>query len=332
MPDSKDKIDILHKNLIQDGYELPDINAFRKSLSNPESIQTLHKNLIQDGYELPEINTFKKDLGFGVDFKTPKEEPMPEKPKSTSIFGEMPGPTRAVAEGTKGQNLKQQELVRVQVEEKQYEVYKKNKEERLKKVKSEALKNTTKKALEADKIDFIEGDSNWTSKQKEIEDHVSDGALSLTKDNQGNDVYKRSLGVWESLIQSGKKSFNDEKLSAIFSTGDINEKIKAADEWIANPEEEEGVPVGIAGSIGSFGGEVLEDVVKGIAGGAIGAKIGTAIEPGYGTAIGGIGGAFLAMAPSAMTKGFRNETLNRYKERLDKIESFDLSKKTKATN
>ena len=319
MPDNKDKINDLHGNLIKDGYELPDINTFKKDMSNPASLTKLRETLVKDGYDMPDINTFKRDMGFGVDFKTPKEEPMPEKPKSTSIFGEMPGPTKTVSESTKGQNLKQQELIRVQVEEKQYEVYKKNKEERLKKVKSEALKNTTKKALEADKINFVEGDSNWTSKQKEIEEHISDGALSLTKDNQGNDVYKRSLGLWESLIQSGKRSFNDEKLSAIFSTGDINEKIKAADELIANPEEEEGVPIGIPGSIGSFGGEVLEDVVKGIGGAALGAKVGTTIEPGYGTAIGGIAGAFLSMAPSAMTKKFRNEVINRYKERLDKI-------------
>jgi hypothetical protein len=106
MPDNKDKLKELHGNLIKDNYDLPKYDVFEKDMSDPKKLSELHDNLIKDDYDLPDINVFKRDMGFGVDFKAAKEEPMPEKPKSTSLFGEIPGPARAIAESTKGQNLK----------------------------------------------------------------------------------------------------------------------------------------------------------------------------------------------------------------------------------
>jgi hypothetical protein len=117
MPDNKDKLKELHGNLIKDNYDLPKYEVFEKDMSDIKKLSELRDNLIKDNYDLPDINTFKRDMGFGVDFKAPKYEEKIEKPKSTSIFGEMPGPTMAVSESTKGQNLKQQELIAQEVSE-----------------------------------------------------------------------------------------------------------------------------------------------------------------------------------------------------------------------
>lgn len=57
-------ITTLHDNLVKDGYELPDVGKFFKSLKDDKVRQTLHENLIKDGYELSDFNTFSSDLGY----------------------------------------------------------------------------------------------------------------------------------------------------------------------------------------------------------------------------------------------------------------------------
>lgn len=61
-----DKLESLYKTLVADGYELPDLETFRKDMSDPSRLAKLHANLSQNGYELPaSVEQFRADL-FGA--------------------------------------------------------------------------------------------------------------------------------------------------------------------------------------------------------------------------------------------------------------------------
>lgn len=63
MPDPS-KLDSLYGNLKKDGYDLPDIESFKKDMSDEGKISRLHSNLKNDGYELPDFATFQADMGL----------------------------------------------------------------------------------------------------------------------------------------------------------------------------------------------------------------------------------------------------------------------------
>jgi hypothetical protein len=58
------KIDSLYGNLKKDGYDLPDIESFKKDMSDESKLSKLHSNLHSDGYDLPDFATFQSDMGL----------------------------------------------------------------------------------------------------------------------------------------------------------------------------------------------------------------------------------------------------------------------------
>ncbi len=193
--------------------------------------------------------------------------------------------------------------------------------EKIKQSKDLALKNTTKKNIEAKGIKYTEGDSVWKKTQEEILKAVSNEDLVLTTDKDKNPVYKRSLGMWDSIVESAKTSYNDEKDGAIFENANIQEKIKIANKKLSDQTESFNAPSPYAGRVGEFLGENAIMLGQSAAGAKLGAIAGAELSGGnpYAAALGGAGGVFLALAPSAYAKGFTAETISRYNEGLQKV-------------
>tara|TARA_R110000868_G_scaffold167901_1_gene402447 strand:- start:1540 stop:1821 length:282 start_codon:yes stop_codon:yes gene_type:complete len=59
----EDKLQKLHSNLVKDGYDLPDYNAFKTDMQDANKLKTLHDNLLKDEYDLPDYDTFSSDMG-----------------------------------------------------------------------------------------------------------------------------------------------------------------------------------------------------------------------------------------------------------------------------
>jgi len=58
-----EELERLHSNLLDKGYDLPDINQFYIDMGDPSKRQKLHSNLVGKGYNLPDFNTFSIDMG-----------------------------------------------------------------------------------------------------------------------------------------------------------------------------------------------------------------------------------------------------------------------------
>lgn len=67
---AQDPIVSLYEN-IKESYDLPDLETFKKDLSDPENVSTLHGALVNDGFDMPDLDTFSMDLGVKK-----KEEPV----------------------------------------------------------------------------------------------------------------------------------------------------------------------------------------------------------------------------------------------------------------
>ena len=65
----QDNLSKLYTTVKKDGYNLPEYDAFKKDMSDPNKLRKLHDNLSKDGYELPEFDKFKSDMGLGGDVK-----------------------------------------------------------------------------------------------------------------------------------------------------------------------------------------------------------------------------------------------------------------------
>jgi len=301
MPDNKDKINDLHGNLIKDGYELPDINTFKKDMSNPASLTKLRETLVKDGYDMPDINTFKRDMGFGVDFKAPKYEEKIEKPKSTSIFGEMPGPTIAVSESTKGQNLKQQELIAQEVSQAP---------ERRKK----AVDTTLGMWANQNNVDI---NSPKAKKQRSIyeqgidskEFSVSYGekGLQLVRNVGAIDAYLSALKETNDVIKEydNVTKMSDEEASRYFTNKAQTQEIMPAR------------GTGILGAPAEFLGSATRMLTKQSLGSLLATGTALALAPetmgGSLAAIGMLGGT-IALAPDMMKQNYLSEFERRYQE------------------
>lgn len=60
-----DNLKTLHQNLLNDNYDLPDYDTFKKDMENEDKMHQLHENLLNDNYDLPDYDTFRKDMGYG---------------------------------------------------------------------------------------------------------------------------------------------------------------------------------------------------------------------------------------------------------------------------
>jgi hypothetical protein len=54
-------LDKLHNNL-KNEYDLPDLNTFKKDISNPTNLRKFYDTLKKDGYDLPNFDTFSKEM------------------------------------------------------------------------------------------------------------------------------------------------------------------------------------------------------------------------------------------------------------------------------
>jgi hypothetical protein len=54
-----DNLKHLHNELIQDGYEVPEYDQFKKDMSNESNLLKVYNHLINDGYDLPAFSAFK---------------------------------------------------------------------------------------------------------------------------------------------------------------------------------------------------------------------------------------------------------------------------------
>ena len=55
----------LYAYLLDDNYDLPDYDTFKKDLEDEKNMKDLHACLLDDNYDLPDYDTFRKDLGYG---------------------------------------------------------------------------------------------------------------------------------------------------------------------------------------------------------------------------------------------------------------------------
>jgi hypothetical protein len=54
-------LDKLHNNL-KNEYDLPDLETFKKDMSNPTNLRKFYDTLKKDGYDLPDFDTFSKEM------------------------------------------------------------------------------------------------------------------------------------------------------------------------------------------------------------------------------------------------------------------------------
>lgn len=301
MPDNKDKLKELHGNLIKDNYDLPKYDVFEKDMSDIKKLSELRDNLIKDDYDLPDINTFKRDMGFGVDFKAPKYEEKIEKPKSTSIFGEMPGPTMAVSESTKGQNLKQQELIAQEVSEAP---------ERRKK----AVDTTLGMWSEQNNLDI---NSPKAQKQRSIyEQGVDSKEFSVSYGQKGLQLV-RNVGAVDAYVSALKQSndvikeydnvtkMSDEEASRYFTNKAQTEEIMPAR------------GTGILGAPAEFLGSATRMLSKQSLGSLLATGTALFLAPetgGASLALLGMLGGTIALAPDMMKQSYLSEFERRYQE------------------
>ena len=55
----------LYEYLLDDNYDLPDYDTFKKELEDEDHLKALHEYLLDDNYDLPDYDTFRKDMGYG---------------------------------------------------------------------------------------------------------------------------------------------------------------------------------------------------------------------------------------------------------------------------
>lgn len=256
-------------------------------------------------------NSFKEfDEVLGM--KPIKEEPPKKIPsfKEFALANNIPlKEQRAIAEGTKGVEL--QKLVEKDIERKDIEFTKKFSyisEDKKQKRRDEALDRTTENSLKTKGVSYVPGDVIFKKLREKIEKDVDEGNLALTVDNQNKPVYKRKLGFWESAIDTVNETIIDDKESKVFLNADNKERVRLADEYL-NRESQ---------SVKNKAAEILGGAILPVTEAAIGGMAGTAIFPGAGT-VAGVVGSILGMSETAYNTGFKNSTIQRYKQDVDDI-------------
>lgn len=241
-----------------------------------------------------------------------KEEPPKKIPSFREFAAQNAIPInqqRAIAEGTKGNDL--QRIVEKDIERRDVELYKKIpviKEDTKLKRRNEALDRTTENALKSKGISYTPGDVIFKKTREKIEADVDEGNLALTVDNKSNPVYKRKLGFWESIYDSVSESLRDDKESKDFLNADDKQRVKLADEYLLREST----------SVRSKMGEIFGGALLPVGEAAVGGLSGTALFPGAGTAA-GVFGSILGMSETAYNTGFRNSTIQAYKNEVDDI-------------
>jgi hypothetical protein len=250
---------------------------------------------------------------------TQKDKPAPTFPSIDEVFAGVKD-RRAVAESTIGANIraKVEKAIDIQaIPQRKIE-----REEKIKQTKITALDNTVKKKLDASGVKYTVGDALWNKTKNDTQKLADSEDIALTVNAKGEPIYKPALHGWASLIQSFKKSYNDEKEAFEFSSANFDDKIKIADEVILKPVEEEGVPTGVRAAVGEFFGESAIMLGQGIGGAKAGSfAVSKFTKSPLPIAVGGMVGSFAAMAPSAYSKGKKNETIQRYAQAINELQS-----------
>ena len=262
----------------------------------------------------PKLNLAKSFDEFdSVLSMAPKKEEPPKKIPSFREFAAQNAipinQQRAIAEGTKGNDL--QRIVEKDIERRDVDLYKKIpviKEDTKLKKRNEALDRTTENALKSKGISYTPGDVLFKKTREKIETDVDEGNLALTVDNKNNPVYKRKLGFWESIYDSVSESLRDDKESKDFLNADDKQRVKLADEYLLREST----------SVRSKMGEIFGGALLPVTEAAVGGMAGTAIFPGAGTAA-GVVGSILGMSETAYNTGYRNSTIQAYKNEVDDI-------------
>ena len=301
MPDNKDKLKELHSNLIKDNYDLPKYDVFEKDMSDPKKLSELHDNLVKDDYDLPDINTFKRDMGFGVDFKPSKDQPIPEKPKSTSIFGEMLGPTRAVGESTIGQKLQKEESIREEVAKAP---------ERKKK----AVDTTLQMWADQNNVDI---NSPKAKKQKSIyEQGIDSKEFSVSYGQKGLQLV-RNVGPIDGYISALKQSNDIIEESDNVKAMTNEEAIRYSNKKIETEEIMPERATGILGAPLEFLGGATRMLTKQSAGSLLATSTALLLAPETGgaslAAMGMLGGT-IALAPDMMKQNYISELDKWYRQ------------------
>lgn len=273
---------------------------------NRQKLDVNIKDLISKGASQDDVMKYAKDFKekVGVDraeFKAPKYEEKIEKPKSTSIFGEMPGPTMAVSESTKGQNLKQQELIAQEVSE---------------------APERRKKAIDTT-LDM------W-SKQNNLD-------INSPKAQKQRSIYEQGVDSKEFSVSYGQKGLQlvrnvgaaDIYVSALKQTNDIPEEYdnvrKMSDEEAARyfenkAQTEEITPARGTGTFGApaeFAGSVTRMLSKQSLGSLLATGTALALSPetgGASLALIGMFGGITAITPDMMKQSYLGEFEKRYQE------------------
>lgn len=308
MPDGNDKIKVLYDAVSKD-YNLGTEQEFRSKLSSPDKRKAFFEGVGAE-YQLGTFDEFESKIGFPkIDVAGAERARGIKSFKQFAAEQGMPIlEMRAAAEGTRGPDLAMKAQMQRDVEEAPER--KRVREEKERVARDKALINTTKKKLENSGIKFTEGDPIWKKNQDEIRSAVGNNELALSVDSQGNPVYKRKYGFFESYWKTLQESLKDESESEKFLSADINEKIKMADETLSRDTE----------GVAQWFPEVMAGATIPVMQATVGGMAGTALAPGAGTAA-GILGSIMAMSPSAYNKGYKNTSIQMYKKEIDDIKA-----------
>jgi hypothetical protein len=257
------------------------------------------KDLVSKGASEDDVMRYAKDFKekFGTtkaDFKTPKYEEKIEKPKSTSIFGEMPGPTMAVSESTKGQNLKQQELIAQEVSEAP---------ERRKK----AVDTTLDMWAAQNKVDI---NSPKAKKQRSIyEQGIDSKEFSVSYGQRGLQLV-RNVGAIDSYVSALKKSNDGIKEADALKEMSNQDASKYLNEKLQTQEITPERGTGILGAPAEFLGSATRMLTKQSLGSLLATGTALALAPetmGGSLAAIGVFGGTVALAPDMMKQNYLTE-------------------------
>jgi hypothetical protein len=257
------------------------------------------KDLVSKGASEDDVMRYAKDFKekFGTtkaDFKAPKYEEKIEKPKSTSIFGEMPGPTIAVSESTKGQKIKQEELVRQEISQAP---------ERRKK----AVDTTLDMWAAQNKVDI---NSPKAKKQKSIyEQGIDSKEFSVSYGQKGLQLV-RNVGAIDSYVSALKKSNDGIKEADALKEMSNQDASKYLNEKLQTQEITPERGTGILGAPAEFLGSATRMLTKQSLGSLLATGTALALAPetagGSLAAIGMFGGT-VALAPDMMKQNYLSE-------------------------